>query len=547
MPSAKLPIVSFSARIESDLVSVEAGATVPIAIEVANKHEAAERFEIQIEGLDPEWTAVPVPVFPVNPGETASEKIFFKPPRASESLAGNYPFVVRIRAMESGEARTVQGVLEIKPFHHLSLELNPKRGSVSPWRSQNEFHATVMNLGNTEHTLQLYGNDPDEALVFEFEQEQVTVAPGQQRTIEVYVDPTSRRTFSSSRLYMFSISARSIEQPSIVTTSQAQLEQKPLLSPASILGIAFVVLILGLWIYMLPKPATVDRFSIEPGEVLQGEEVVLKWETSNAQKVRLKVTISPPEGAVTSTDIPQDFEPDSSYRYRASLPGRYTFELQAQSETTATVDRETRFVTATVPLPSPQPVIKSFTIEPMTVNKGDAFVINYEVTGATKIKLEPTGAELDLNGKEHELVAQRLGPITYTLRVENKDGKFVEKKRTITVIDPTLPNVASFEIAPKTLPLDGGAVTISWQLVNTVRQEIQIGDQKQDVAATGSLKDVSLGATTTITIRGWDAKGRPVQKVAKVVLQDPPPAPDPTTGGDTTSTTGIVPTNTGGG
>src|SRR5688500_16264011 len=98
------PGMSFSAKLESDLISVEAGATVPVSLEVNNKGEAPDRFEVEIEGLDPEWTAVPVPVFSANPGENHSEKIFFKPPRASESLAGNYPFVVKVRSLDTGES-----------------------------------------------------------------------------------------------------------------------------------------------------------------------------------------------------------------------------------------------------------------------------------------------------------------------------------------------------------------------------------------------------------------------------------------------------------
>src|SRR5687767_7323825 len=99
--------MSFTARLESDLISVEAGATVPVSLEVGSGSETVDKFEVEIEGLDPEWTAVPVPVFSVQPGEPHSEKVFFKPPRASESLAGNYPFVIKIRSLETGESRTV--------------------------------------------------------------------------------------------------------------------------------------------------------------------------------------------------------------------------------------------------------------------------------------------------------------------------------------------------------------------------------------------------------------------------------------------------------
>src|SRR5258708_4913693 len=142
--------MSFLARLATDLITVEAGATTPTSIEIINRDDAADQFELSIEGLDPEWTAVPVPVVSIEARETQEEKLFFKPPRVSESSAGNYPFVLRIRSLTSGEARTVQGVLTVKPYNHLSIELSPKKGYVSPVAHHNTFEATLVNLGNTE-------------------------------------------------------------------------------------------------------------------------------------------------------------------------------------------------------------------------------------------------------------------------------------------------------------------------------------------------------------------------------------------------------------
>ena len=144
--------MSFTVRLSSDLITAEAGSSAPVAVDVANRSEDADRFELEIEGLDPEWTAVPVPSFAVEAGEQASEKVFLKPPRTSESLAGNYPFVVKIRSLVSGDARTVQGVLQVKPYNHISMEINPKKGFVSVTRKDNGFEVTLINLG-TRSTL----------------------------------------------------------------------------------------------------------------------------------------------------------------------------------------------------------------------------------------------------------------------------------------------------------------------------------------------------------------------------------------------------------
>ena len=107
--------MSFGVRLSVDTVPIESGATVPCALEITNQGSERERFELSVEGVDQEWVLVTVPEFIVEAGETVNEKIFFKPPRTSESLAGNYPFVVKVRSLESGEFKTAQGVILVTP------------------------------------------------------------------------------------------------------------------------------------------------------------------------------------------------------------------------------------------------------------------------------------------------------------------------------------------------------------------------------------------------------------------------------------------------
>ena len=159
------------------MVVVEPGATAPLTIEVENIGSTEDQVEVSVEGVDAEWIAIPVPVVTLKPGEKQAVKIFFKPPRVSESTAGNFPFVARVRSLNDGDLRSAQGVLTIKPYHNLTLEVNPKKGFVTPTKRQNVFTLTIMNMGNSEHMIQLTADDPDEVCAFEFDEDQVTVAP----------------------------------------------------------------------------------------------------------------------------------------------------------------------------------------------------------------------------------------------------------------------------------------------------------------------------------------------------------------------------------
>ncbi|HSI72560.1 MAG TPA: hypothetical protein VK934_05245, partial [Fimbriimonas sp.] len=76
--------MSFSVQLTPDMTPVEPGSNTPISVLVVNRSDERDQFEMDIEGIDPEWKAVPVPVFSVEPNENHEEKVFFKPRRTSE-------------------------------------------------------------------------------------------------------------------------------------------------------------------------------------------------------------------------------------------------------------------------------------------------------------------------------------------------------------------------------------------------------------------------------------------------------------------------------
>ncbi|MCB8932489.1 MAG: hypothetical protein M9921_04825 [Fimbriimonadaceae bacterium] len=527
--------MSFTLRLSSDVLSVEAGATVPLSIEVANRSEEADRYEIEIEGLDPEWTAVPVPAFGVGSLEEQSEKVFFKPPRVSESLSGDYPFVVKVRSLSSGESRTVQGVLQIKPYHHLSMELSPKRGSITPFRKQTEFQAALMNLGNTEHTLQLVGNDVDDACAFEFEQEQVTLAPGQQRTVSVVLSSTSNRVLASSRLFGFTIVARSIESSSVMCSAQAQLEQRPLLSPLGAIFFVFVATLIALWVLLLPKAPSVDSLTLDRPSVLTGEPVTIRWSASNAKYVRISVagTALIDHGSLAGQTV-----------YTPTAPGTVLVEAVALRD-----NRQSAPVSAELqvgePAVVPDPEILTFKTSASTVNLGEPFVIEYKVSpSVVKAYLAPTGEELNLKVGSRELIATLPGEREYTLVAENANGKTARKSLKLNVVEASQAKFVVFDVDPKVVDPAVGRVTVTWQFSNAVRAELSDGTQKMVVEASEGRRDYLIDKETTFTLTGYDAQGLTTTRSITVKMLEPPP---PDTGSvSTTGGTGGTGSTTGG-
>ena len=508
--------MSFSVRLTADLVTVEAGATVPVSIEVASKGSEPDRFEIQVEGIDPEWVAIPEPVFVVDPGEVHVEKLFLKVPRSSESQAGNYPFVVRVRSLNSGEAKTAPGVGQVKQFHYLTMEIGPKKGMYSPTRKQNGFAVTILNLGNTDHTLQLFGNDPDEECGYEFETEQVVVAPGQQKVVELAVTPSSTSFLSSSRLHGFSVSARSVEHPNVMASAQAQLEQRPFLTPATLTFLVLLLVVIGAWFALLPKPPQVS-LAISKSNALVGETINVRWTTQHADSVMLTV-----DGVPIVAEPPLNGETD----FKLEKAGTIIFSAiarRAQRET----QPELETVVVTVPEPSPKPVV-TLRSQRRTINLGESVELLYTAENAVEAYLQPGPQKLVLTLKSITVQPNKEGPNEYEIVATGKDGQVSTAKVTVNVVDRSRVVVLAFSAKPGKLDVGGGYVTLSWQVSNAARVEIVGGPSDPIVPenpnAAGS-EEFMIDKTTTFTIKAIDSNGKSISKSVKVEVAEPSAPP----------------------
>src|ERR1043166_6287833 len=71
-------------------ISIEPGGAAQMTVTVRNKQDHDDHVSIEIEGIDVEWYALPVPTFNVTAGDTQSSRVLFRIPRSSECRAGNY-------------------------------------------------------------------------------------------------------------------------------------------------------------------------------------------------------------------------------------------------------------------------------------------------------------------------------------------------------------------------------------------------------------------------------------------------------------------------
>ncbi len=526
--------MSFAVLLADDLAQVEPGATTPVAFEVANRTDARDQYEIEVEGLDPSWTAVPVPSFSLEAREIHTERLFIKPPRESESLAGTYPFVVKVRSLETGETKTAQGMLEVKPYVNMSLEIQPRRGTVSPFAKEASFQVSVMNQGNGEQTVQMFATDPEGLFAFEFDADQVTLAPGQTREVSLTTVATKSSLLANSRLTNFSVTARSTLNPAVASGASGQIEQKALASPASFL---LVLTVLGLalaWLLAWPRSPVISSVVASPGRVVAGQDVTLQWVADHARAVSLRVYKTGPGGIVEA--VRQDRLPERhAMSFKLTEPGEYTVEIQARSGNMSTRDDTTRIVVEEAPV-SPEPRILQFEAESRSLKLGQAFLLRYKFNDSVvRALLLPMQKELDVREDSIRLTADEAGRLTFTLKAFNDQGRSVEQQVTLNVQRVSEARIAKFTVSPKELPTGGGEVLVEWAVVDALRIELVFAGSTTTLEEAAGARALSITESTQFKLVAYDRDNVAVASEAVTVKVQPAEPPTPpageTTGG----------------
>jgi hypothetical protein len=537
--------MSFTIRLANDEATVEPGSSVPVAFEIVNSGDKEAEFEVSLEGLDPEWAAIPVPTLWVEPGETKVERVFIKPPRESESKAGIYPFVIRVRSMDSGEAKTVQSSLEFNSFRNVSIEATPKRASVNVSNRATVFDVTVMNLGNTDENLQIYASDVDDLIAFDFGISQLNLAPGQQTVVQMTATAAKAKAFQGMAIAPVTVSTRSSDNPAVAASSQVHVEVRPIVSPGPLIAILGVLVVLVGWILSIPKAPLIDSYSVEPREALIGQSFDVTWDTSNASSVTIVY------GTTTLDKLP----PDGQTKLPASELGDQEIQIYAIAGKVRS-EAITVPVKVTEPPTVPEAAILSFSAKQTEVPIGSSVVLEYRLNdAATYAYLEPIGQiepkanSIQVPSPPDDLPGKGVKTITYTLMVKNVTGKEAPvKKVTVRFVKDSKAVISTFEANPVEVDPLIGRTTIRWQVSNAVRVVLEYGSSKDELTSLDDRRDFVLNEDTVFTITAFDAQGLETKKTIAVKIKKPVEPTEPTadpggTTGDpvTTGTTGTNP------
>jgi hypothetical protein len=501
-------------------VVIEPGGTAQLIVTITNRQPHDDHVFIEVEGVDVEWYALPVPSLTLAAGASATARIPFKVERSSASRADAYPFVVRVRSMETGVAGVQQGTLAVKPFSSLQVELSPKRAISTFLHPANVVDVRVTNLGNHEEAVDLSASDPDNDCNYEFDRERLDLRPGHSEMVGLTVVPAQRPVIGGTRLYGYTVTARSARDSYVSANSQGQLERHAMLSIVALALLLLLIVGAGTAVALWPKPVTVNAFSANPTRITQGDKVRLSWDVTNATK-----------GVVIMPDELRSNAPTGTVEVQPAASTTYTLVARGSGEAK-------RLVTVEVlPAPVPKkPLIHSFTASQARIHEGDAVTLQWKAENVTHVLLNPLG-----NREEYPLYKSQEVKPTQTTEYElaaQGPGGVVSKRVRVTVVPATqsLAEVEYFRARPDTITA-GEKTKLSWSVNYAAAVEIDNG--VGGGLKTTSSAEVSPINTTVYTLRVTDKRGNVTTKLTKVTVNPPEPPPtdppaEPGTGTDTT-------------
>ena len=527
----------------TDIV-IEPGSTAQLIVSMTNRQEEPDRLSIEVEGIDVEWYAIPVPAVNVAPGATVTERILFKVARNSASRAGAYPFLVRVQAQETGEVGVAQAALIVKPFSFLEVELDPKRAAATFFRPLNDFDVSVSNQGNAEETLDLGAFDPDDACAYEFDTDRITLKPGQTTAVPMALRPKSSSILGGVRLYGFTITARSVNDSYVSASVHGQVEKHALISP--LMGIFLLLLGFGVGGYVAFRPhptppAVIHSFNAVPTKAAFGQPVVLSWDVSYGQQIIIQHYVK--KGTEESADVNDPGEqhsPVGSVQVKPEYPTTIYKLLVRGANGQRELTREVHVEVAPPPIPQPAKV-KSFDATPTRIHAGDIVQLSWDASNYTQAIVDPGNNVLSAFQRTMNVTPDQT--ITYTLRAIGADQKPVEKQITVTVVpkDQCLADIEGFALKSAQVYI-GDSAHLHWKThyARTVHLSTDNGSYSKDVNLSGSL-DIPVDAPTVFTLTATDSAGLVVSKQVTVKPEPKPAPPDPTTAPSTGGTTVVPP------
>ena len=287
-----------------------------------------------------------------------------------------------------------------------------------------------------------------------------------------------------------------------------------------------------------PIEPNILRFEASPGSILIGEEVILSWDVDDADTVTL-ITDGEASETLPQTDHTGQrvVSPNQDTTYNLEAVNRY-----GEPRAVATV-----LVAIPTGTPIPPPSLQFFTANPNQIIQGESVSLNWNVSGADSVTINPIGPVPPQGPISHSPQET----ILYTLLAVKEGAPSVSEIREVIVDIPTVtptptatpaaPEIVEFS-ASKTELVIGGTdgdknVTLLWVVKGEVT-DIQLAN-KNNVIIQTQLEpesqfevpvDLETDLFTLIAFNGEKSSRKSVALTLATptpIPTEPPPPPTP--------------------
>jgi len=286
----------YRVELEGPDMPVAPGAHVQARLKIENLSEEADRFFVEIDGLPKGWVRLDRVELEIEPGEQAQAVLSIKPLRRSESLPGEHPFFVRVRSRSRPqETIDVPRTLHVLPFSGFGMALGE-----ATVEEHGEFKLYLHNQGNAPLPLTLQGADPERQVQVALSAAQLTLGPGERRTLTGRAALRARRWLGAERAHEFDVVARAGDASGFVASVPGRLVERGALPPwtpllilpalALLIALAAGVILLALGRDEEPPAApAIASFALGQSSVALGAPLTVNWQVTDADALRLLV------------------------------------------------------------------------------------------------------------------------------------------------------------------------------------------------------------------------------------------------------------------
>ncbi len=170
---------------------VPPGGEASSEVRIRNTGAVVDQFVLDLVGEAASWAHVEPATVNLLPGEEATARIVFQPPRTSRVTEGPAAYALRVMSREDTAGSSVQeAVVEVGPFSEVVGEMLPR---TSTGRRAGRHQVALDNMGNHPELVSIAASDPDLKLRFKIEPVNLTLEPGTATFVKVQARP--KRTF----------------------------------------------------------------------------------------------------------------------------------------------------------------------------------------------------------------------------------------------------------------------------------------------------------------------------------------------------------------